>query len=513
MTVVSTKMEGVCDLCFGKTDFIYSFGASGMTPLLRAADNGHLKCMELLIKAGAAVNTPQNVEYGETSLMKAAKEGHVKCVELLLKSGADVNLWTTDKKRRKALLKRGRSIGGHTALYVAVINKKPECVELLTKAGADVNIQCYDSHYNMITPLLASFKAGNDQCAEILVEAGADVNIVDVLDGETALICAAQQSSARLIQLILKAGADINAINKWNATALYKAVVSGNGATARFLIQAGADVNFASDLGVAFTALKGMDDEEHLKTLCAFLEAGANVNAKHPRGETALIEAISSGKVKSAHFLLKKRADINSKDCFGNTALRIAIKSRHTGCIDLLVKEGADVNKFPDEDETPLTVASKKFRCIFSLKLLLEAGADVNIENSMGISGLNACEGDEQEVVDKVRLLLRAGAHVNKKANMGQRALYIGASWKTLIRILLAAGEILPFGSSEVESSCLKDVCRRRIRQILIDKDPHENLFVRIPQLGLPYLLPEYLLYGVSLEDQHGTPEEFADNR
>ena len=104
----------------------------------------------------------------------------MKCVELLLKSGADVNLWTTDNKRKKALMKRGWNIGGHTALYVAVVNKQPECVKLLIEAGADVNIQCNDTSYNKITPLLAAIKGGgNDQCAEMLVNAGADVNIVD----------------------------------------------------------------------------------------------------------------------------------------------------------------------------------------------------------------------------------------------------------------------------------------------------------------------------------------------
>ena len=47
----------------------------------------------------------------------------------------------------------------------------------------------------------------------------------------------------------------------------------------------------------------------------------------------------------------------------------------------------------------------------------------------------------------------------------------------------------------------LKDLYRRRIRQILIDKDPHENLFIRTPRLGLPSLVTEYLLYGVTLDD------------
>ena len=99
---------------------------------------------------------------------------------------------------------------------------------------------------------------------------------------------------------------------------------------------------------------------------------------------------------------------------------------------------------------------------------------------------------------DKICLLFRAGAYVNKPSSekLAQR---IDPSWKTLIRILFAAGQNLPFDSVADEGVCLKDMCRRRIRQILIDKDP--PLFIRIPRLGLPSLITEYLLFNVTLDD------------
>ena len=194
---------------------------------------------------------------------------------------------------------------------------------------------------------------------------------------------------------------------------------------------------------------------------------------------------------------------------WNNTALHTAITSDHTDCVELLIREGADVNYIGSLGETPLTVASKNPDAS-SMKILIEAGADVNMQNTSGNSALNTCilfrNGDEQVVVDKIRLLLKAGAHINRKANTGQPAQYVDVSWKTLIRILFAAGEILPFHSISAEGDSLKDLCRRRIRQILIDKDPHENLFVRIPQLGLPSLVTEYLSYGVTLNDNNAIP-------
>ena len=48
---------------------------------------------------------------------------------------------------------------------------------------------------------------------------------------------------------------------------------------------------------------------------------------------------------------------------------------------------------------------------------------------------------------------------------------------------------------------CLKHICREVIRKHLMDLDPEENLFIRIPQLNLPNVVSEYLLYDMSLDD------------
>ena len=49
------------------------------------------------------------------------------------------------------------------------------------------------------------------------------------------------------------------------------------------------------------------------------------------------------------------------------------------------------------------------------------------------------------------------------------------------------------------ENLDLKHLCREAIRKHLIYLDPHEHLFGRIPQLGLPSLVTEFL-YDCSLD-------------
>ena len=52
----------------------------------------------------------------------------------------------------------------------------------------------------------------------------------------------------------------------------------------------------------------------------------------------------------------------------------------------------------------------------------------------------------------------------------------------------------------EDQKLSLKHLTRELIRKHLINIDPHENLFGRIPQLGLPSSLTKYLLYNMSLD-------------
>ena len=64
----------------------------GNTALIWAAMEGHVSCVEVLVQAGANLNTQNN--YRETALIFAAKNGHVSCLELLVQAGANLNTQT-----------------------------------------------------------------------------------------------------------------------------------------------------------------------------------------------------------------------------------------------------------------------------------------------------------------------------------------------------------------------------------------------------------------------------------
>ena len=125
---------------------------------------------------------------GYTALMAAARGDHVKCVKLLLQAGADVNLYTNDNS--------------FTAIQCA---KSEECLELLIQAGADVNITYSYEAY----PLISCARRRKPKMVEMLLNAGADVNCRDKA-GYTALNAAAAKGDDQCVDLLIRYGADVN---------------------------------------------------------------------------------------------------------------------------------------------------------------------------------------------------------------------------------------------------------------------------------------------------------------
>ena len=92
------------------------------TPLIRAAEAGHLDIVDVLLDAGAAVNGQCKCETGESALWAAVANGRAAVAARLLQAGADPN-WSSDT--------------GTTALHVAVYRDHQDLMDLLLAAGAD----------------------------------------------------------------------------------------------------------------------------------------------------------------------------------------------------------------------------------------------------------------------------------------------------------------------------------------------------------------------------------------
>lgn len=117
----------------------------GQTPLLRAADAGHTKCIRMLLDKGANVKHADNE--GRTALSLAAIKGHKVVAKLLLKNDAEIN--AQDKK-------------GNTPLALAAEKNHDAVVRFLLDSGADPDLPDEDEE----TP----FEKARDRHMKSIVE-------------------------------------------------------------------------------------------------------------------------------------------------------------------------------------------------------------------------------------------------------------------------------------------------------------------------------------------------------
>ena len=241
-----------------------------------------------------------------------------------------------------------------------------------------------------------------------------------------------------------------------------------------------------------------------------------NISNNNTRS-TVLMELAKEGFPHKIELVLKSGAYVNAYDINEFTALLYAAQSNYPDCVWKLVQAGADVNAKNKHGEIALIFAARNsnHECV---NILLEAGADVNasiIIPGMGKTPLleAASNGD----VQIVRKLLQANAKINVINKNGFNALtnHIatqgGAIYREICWLLYVAGEKLIYGINRAQvPDYLKHneikldfnhICREAIRKHLLDVDPYSHLFGRIPRLGLPSTVTEYLLYELSLDD------------
>ncbi len=144
------------------------------------------------------------------------------------------------------------------------------------------------------------------------------------------------------------------------------------------------------------------------------LQDAAAVDARDEYGNTPLMSAAWMADAAVMKRLLKAGADVNASNKAGVTALLYA--ATFADKAQLLVAAGADVKAQSKLGNTSLLLAARKAGNSRTVKLLIERGADVNVANVFGSTALMAAAASGD--IDSVRLLLDAGAEINAKPNM-----------------------------------------------------------------------------------------------
>jgi ankyrin repeat protein len=392
-----------------------------------------------------------------------------------------------DRAKIRALLQQqvdvnAPQVDGMTALHWAAYQDDQEIADLLLRAGANVKAA---NRYG-VTPLSLACTNGNAAMVESLLRAGADPNTA-LAGGETALMTAARVGALGPVKSLLARGATVDRKDdRRGQTALMWAAAEGHARVVEVLIEVGAE--FRARLASGFTPLLFAVREGHVDVVRTLLKAGVDVNETvpvegrrrgyggrlPPAGTGPLLMAIMNGHFELAAHLLDAGANPNA-DLPGYTPLHAMIAVRKPGIgdndpgpegsgsmssIDLvrkLVAHGANVNakmtrranltntRLNENGATPFLLAAQTADAEL-MKTLVALGADPlarNADNSTALiiaAGLATRSpgedaGTEGEVLEAVQVALDLGIDINAVDNNGETAMH-GAAYKNLPKVV-----------------------------------------------------------------------------
>ena len=280
----------------------------GRTALFSAAEIGDELTLGTLLHHGAIIDARD--KKGMTSLAVCVKNGHVDCVQYLLKRGAKPDSCLSPDSVDDDMAPK-------TALQVAAHYGQVEVVKFLFRKYFS---RARRSDSDQIALSLAT-RGNHKEIVRLFLEHGANSNGLDEY-GRRPLHYAAKYGHTELVQMLLKKGADIDAGDAMGQTALHLAAQGGYGQVVRWLLRYGAHVHAINTKGQ--TALHLAVETGHPAVIKVLLEWSFDVNIHNGDGQTPLLQAVQKGEIRCIRLLLRAGTDPNARDNEGRTPLEEA---------------------------------------------------------------------------------------------------------------------------------------------------------------------------------------------
>ncbi|GJQ66144.1 putative ankyrin repeat protein [Trypoxylus dichotomus] len=213
----------------------------------------------------------------------------------------------------------------------------------VTEANNLINETVLEEDGQLCTPLIVASRCGHEKVVKILIsnftpnleEEGIVKFDGYVIEGASALWCAAGGGHLNIVKLLVKAGADVNHPTRTNSTPLRAACFDGRLDIVKYLTDHYADIHIANKYNntcLMIAAYKG-----HLDVVSFLLENGADPNEKANCGATALHFAAECGHTAIVGELLDYNAKFSTNDV-GMTPIKAAAERTRRDVVELLVE-------------------------------------------------------------------------------------------------------------------------------------------------------------------------------
>ncbi|XP_017067517.1 histone-lysine N-methyltransferase EHMT2 [Drosophila eugracilis] len=258
-------------------------------------------------------------------------------------------------------------------MFYAVQNDDLERVaEIL---AADFNVLTPIREYLNGTCLHLVAHSGTLQMAYLLLCKGASSqDFVNIVDSElrTALMCAVMNEKCDMLNLFLQCGADVAIKGPDGKTCLHIAAKSGNVEATQLIVE-------------SYRASRN---------ITSFLSF---IDAQDEGGWTAMVWAAELGHTDIVSFLLNQEADPNICDNDNNTVLHWStLHNDGLDTITVLLQAGADCNVQNVEGDTPLHIACRHSVTRMCIALIAN-GADLMIKNKAEQLPFDCIPNEESE--------------------------------------------------------------------------------------------------------------------
>jgi ankyrin repeat protein len=268
-------------------------------------------------------------ENGATALHHAAARGYVEVVDVLLRAGAAVDAREQDDE---------------TPLHYAAWRRRVEVGRLLVAGGADLEAR---NRWGRTPLLIAARETGHVETARLLIDAGADVNARDRGE-QSSLDLAAWRGFADFVNLLLDHDAELPPPSSRNAQLLtMSAADKGLDRLFERCVRSGVDLGLRneSDGSLLHSASQGGS----AAIVSRLLRDGFDPNGRDRYGRTPLHYAAEMDKAAVARALLAGGADIDARSLSGETPLHTAQAIERDAMTRLLLDAGAlpEPRRFP----------------------------------------------------------------------------------------------------------------------------------------------------------------------
>ncbi|XP_046562347.1 serine/threonine-protein phosphatase 6 regulatory ankyrin repeat subunit C-like [Haliotis rubra] len=383
---------------------IESKGKYGRTPVMTAADFGHMNIFDFLVSKGCDLSVVDangdnilhvacycgNVDmvkhllsqkvcgiesrgkYGRTPIMTAAFFGRVPVFELLLDLGADLSVADDDGDN----ILHVACLGGNVAMVEAIVSKDvlplesrgtyrrtpvmhaankghTDVVDLLVRSGCDLSVM--DSNKDNILHVAA--KGGSvDVLRYILSQNVLDIDAKGQY-GQTALLKAARTHHKNVVDLLLSEGCSNLAVDNYNNNILHVACLGGNMNMVTHIVSLKiADLESRGKHGR--TGLMMAAEKGHIPVFDFLVSEGSNMKTVDDDRDNILHLACFYGSEDMVNHILALGAiSIESKGQYGQTPLMKAAASGHRHIFDLLVSKGCNTSFVNADGDNVLHVA------------------------------------------------------------------------------------------------------------------------------------------------------------